>query len=152
MIWCVVEVSGLVQVGTDSKSVDLPRVDLAFDHEAVEAQPNIRTFPHIKQTPGAVLEFLPANAECDGARTCGSANLEEPCLKVELLFVDRTRAANPIRVQAALQLDKGANVFAVMDIEIEHVPFVEIGVHEGLLAPVVVSDLFPNFASFAAYG
>src|SRR5260370_16235779 len=81
-----------------------------------------------------------------------SPNLEEPCLKVELLFVDRTRAANPIGVQAALQLDKEANVIAVTYIDIEHVPLVEIGVHEGLLAPVVVSDLFPNFASFAAYG
>jgi hypothetical protein len=39
-----------------------------------------------------------------------------------------------------------------MNVEIKHVPFVEIAVHERLLAPVVVSDLFPNLASFATHG
>src|SRR5258708_39306391 len=39
-----------------------------------------------------------------------------------------------------------------MNVEINRVPLVEIGVHERLLAPVVVSDLFPNLASFATYG
>src|SRR5882762_11586292 len=39
-----------------------------------------------------------------------------------------------------------------MNVEIKHVPFIEIGVHEGLLAPVVVSDLFPNLATFDTDG
>jgi hypothetical protein len=36
-----------VSTGTNSESVDLPRVDLAFDHEAAEAQPDMRTFPRL---------------------------------------------------------------------------------------------------------
>jgi len=43
-------------------------------------------------------------------------------------------------------------VLAIVDVEIKHVPFVEIAIHEGLLTPVVVSYLFPNLASFAAHG
>src|SRR5882672_7404265 len=39
-----------------------------------------------------------------------------------------------------------------MYVKIKHVPFVEIAVHERLLAPIVVSDLFPNLASFATHG
>ena len=96
MIRCVVKEPEIVQVGTNSESVDLPRVDLAFDHEAVEAQPNIRTFPHINQAPGAVLEFLPANTECDGVRTFGSAKFEKSGLEVEHLFVDGSRTTYPV--------------------------------------------------------
>src|SRR5229473_1160291 len=39
-----------------------------------------------------------------------------------------------------------------MNVEIKDVSFIEIGIHERLLAPVVVSDLFPNLASFATDG
>jgi hypothetical protein len=55
-----------------------------------------------------------------------------------------------IRIQTAFELNERPEVLAVMSIEIEHVPFIEIAIHEGLLAPVVVSDLLPNLASFAA--
>src|ERR1700756_537362 len=41
---------------------------------------------------------------------------------------------------------------AVVNVKIKHVTFVEVAVHERLLAPVVVSNLFPNLASFAAHG
>src|SRR5277367_5665459 len=91
VIRSVVKEPEVVQVGTYSESVDLPRVNLAFDHEAVKAQPNIRTFPHINQAPGAILEFLPANTERDGVRTFGSAKFEKSGLEVELLFVDGPR-------------------------------------------------------------
>src|ERR1700756_453028 len=43
-------------------------------------------------------------------------------------------------------------MLAVVNVKIKHVPLVEIAVHEGLLAPVVVSNLFPNLASFATHG
>jgi hypothetical protein len=39
-----------------------------------------------------------------------------------------------------------------MNVDMKHVAFVEIAVHEGLLAPVVVPDLFPNLAGFATHG
>src|ERR1700756_1613920 len=41
---------------------------------------------------------------------------------------------------------------AVVNVKVKHVTFVEVAVHERLLAPVVVANLFPNFASFAAHG
>src|SRR4029077_17721270 len=57
-----------------------------------------------------------------------------------------------VRIQTAFEFDERANVLAVMNVEIKHVPLVEIAVHEWVLAPVVVSDLFPNLASFATHG
>src|SRR5260370_6997756 len=80
------------------------------------------------------------------------SDFEKCCLKIELLFVDRSRTTDSVRIQAAFELDERPNVLAVMNVEIKHVPFIEIGVHETLLAPVVVSDLFPNLASFATHG
>ncbi len=71
-------------------------------------------------------------------------------MKVELLFVDRTRAANPIGVQAALQLDECTNVLAIVNVEIEHVSFIEVSVHVGLLSPAVVSDLLPDLSGFSS--
>src|SRR6201987_2439339 len=41
---------------------------------------------------------------------------------------------------------------AIMQVEIGHVSLVEVSVHVGLLAPVVVSDLLPDLAGFAADG
>src|SRR5262249_28188419 len=43
-------------------------------------------------------------------------------------------------------------MLAVVNVKIKHVSLVEIAVHERLLAPVVVSDLFPYVAGFAAHG
>src|SRR3984957_15989140 len=42
-------------------------------------------------------------------------------------------------------------MFSVMQIKMEHVPFIKIAIHKWLLAPVVVSDLFPNLASIASH-
>src|SRR5690242_10630129 len=39
-----------------------------------------------------------------------------------------------------------------MNVEIQHVPLAEVPVHERLLAPIVVSDLFRNLASFTSHG
>src|ERR1700742_1723297 len=43
-------------------------------------------------------------------------------------------------------------MLAVMQVEIGHVPFIEVPVPIRRLAPVVVSDLFPDLAGFAAHG
>src|SRR5580698_5775926 len=40
---------------------------------------------------------------------------------------------------------------SIVDITVQHVPFVEIAIHKGLLAPIIVSDLFPHLASFTAH-
>jgi hypothetical protein len=39
---------------------------------------------------------------------------------------------------------------SIVDITVQHVPFVEIAIHIGLLAPIIVSDLLPHLASFTA--
>src|SRR5258708_13551469 len=41
---------------------------------------------------------------------------------------------------------------AIMQVEIGHVPFIEVPVPKRRLAPVVVSDLLPDLAGFAAHG
>ena len=40
----------------------------------------------------------------------------------------------------------------IMQIGIEHVSLIQIPVHDGRLAPVVVPDLFPDLTPFAAKG
>ena len=44
------------------------------------------------------------------------------------------------------------SVLAVVNITVKHVPFIEIALYERLLAPVVVSNLFPNLAYFTSHG
>ena len=41
---------------------------------------------------------------------------------------------------------------AIMQVGIKHVSLIQIPVHDGRLAPVVVPYLFPDLASFAAKG
>src|SRR5690348_15367535 len=41
---------------------------------------------------------------------------------------------------------------AEVKVEIQHVPLIKIAVHKRLLAPIVVSDLFPNLAGLASHG
>jgi hypothetical protein len=43
----VVEKPRLIEIGPHGKSVNLPGIDLAFDHKAVKAEPNIWTFADI---------------------------------------------------------------------------------------------------------
>src|SRR5258705_10454138 len=73
-------------------------------------------------------------------------------MEIELFCVDRSRTTDAIRIETTFEFHERANVLAIVDVEIEHVPFIEIAVHERLLAPVVVSDLFPSLASFATHG
>jgi hypothetical protein len=73
-------------------------------------------------------------------------------LEIEFFLVDRSRTTDAIRVQTAFEFDERPNVLAIVNVEVEHVPFVEIAVHKELLAPVVVPDLFPDLAGFAAHG
>src|SRR5882757_8287995 len=95
---------------------------------------------------------MSAGSELDPVPIISRSDFEKCGLEIQLLFVDRPRAADAVRIQTAFQLHERANVVAVVKVKIKHVPLVEIAVHERLLAPVVVSDLFPNLASFATHG
>ncbi len=50
MIRCIIEEAGIVQVGANHESVELPGIDFAFDNESVEAQTDIRPFAYVDQT------------------------------------------------------------------------------------------------------
>src|SRR5580692_1882424 len=43
-------------------------------------------------------------------------------------------------------------MLAIVQVEIGHVPFIEVPIPMRRLAPVVVSDLLPDLAGFAAHG
>src|SRR6201996_6245129 len=43
-------------------------------------------------------------------------------------------------------------MLAIVQVEVGHVPFIEVPVPIRRLAPVVVSDLLPDLAGFAAHG
>src|SRR5216683_809864 len=152
MVWDVVEKTRLVQVRAHGEAVNLPRTDTGLHLEPVKAQAHVGPFANIDQPPGAILHLMSPDSELDPVAFIPYSDFEKCCLEIELLFVDRPRTTDAVRIQTALELDKRPNVLAVMNVEIKHVPFIEIGVHERLLAPVVVSDLFPNLTSFAAHG
>src|SRR5882724_6359496 len=152
MIGSIVEDSRLVQVRAHGEAVNLPRTDTGLHLEPVKAQAHVGALANIDQTPGAIFEFVPPGSELDPVAFLTRSDFEKCCLEIELFFVDRPWSTDAIRIETAFELDERANVLAVMNVEIKHVPFVEIAVHERLLAPVVVSDLFPNLASFAAHG
>src|SRR5215468_3177931 len=152
MIRRIVEETWIVQVWPNRKSVDLPGSDFAFDHEAVEAQADIGPFSYIDQTARPVFEFLSANSQLNAIFCRGGSDFEESHLKIEFLLINRAGAADSVRIDPALQLYEGPNVFAVVEVEIEHVPFIEIGVPKRLLSPIVVSNLLPDLTGFAADG
>src|SRR5690242_12450878 len=95
---------------------------------------------------------MPANSKLDPVAVISGSHFQECCLEIKFLFVDRSWTTDTVGIQTTLELDKRPNVFAVVNIDIEQVALVEIAVHERLLAPIVVSDLFPNFAGFASDG
>src|SRR5712671_6009160 len=149
MIGRVVKKARLVQVRLEGEAVNLPRTDTGLHLEAVKAQAHVGAFANIDQSSGAVLHLMSPGSELDPVAFISYSDFEKCCLKIQFLFVDRSRTADTVRIQTAFELDERPNVLAVMNVEIKHVPFVEIAVHERLLAPVVVSDLLPNLTSFA---
>jgi hypothetical protein len=40
-------------------------------------------------------------------------------------------------------------VFAIVSVEVNHVTFIEIAIHIGLLAPVVIPDLLPDLSGLS---
>src|ERR1700690_2658620 len=160
MIRNVIEEAWLVQVGPHGEAVNLPGADAGLDLESVKTQADIRAFPHIDQTTRAIFHLLSAGSELDPvpvisrsiARSIPHSDFEECGLEIQFFFVDRSRAADPVRIQSTFQLHERAEVLAIVNVKIKHVTFVEIAVHERLLAPVVVSNLFPNLPSFAPHG
>src|SRR5882762_1729005 len=151
MIRNVIEEARLVQVRSHGEAVNLPIADAGLYLESVKTQADIWALPHIDQATGAVFHLLSAGSELDPIPIISHSDFDECGLEIQFLFVDWSRATDAVRIQPAFQLHERANVLAVVNVEIKHVPLIELAVHEWLLAPVVVSNLFPNFASFAAH-
>src|SRR5258706_2628406 len=152
VVWDVIEKARLVQVRAHGEAVNLPRTDTGLYLEPVKAQAHVGALANIDQAPGAICQLVSPGSELDPVTFIPRSDFEKCCLEIDLFFVDRPWSTNAIRIETTFELHEGANVLAVMNVEIKHVPFIEIGVHERLLAPVVVSDLFPNLTSFAAHG
>src|SRR5216683_2510289 len=152
VVWDVIEKARFVHVRAHGEAVNLPRTETGLHLEPVKAQAHVGAFANIDQPSGAVLHLMSPGSDLDPVAFIPCSGFEKCCLEIEFFFVDRSRTTDAVRVQTGFELDERPNVLAVMNVEIKHVPFIEIGVHERLLAPVVVSDLFPNLASFTAYG
>jgi hypothetical protein len=71
-------------------------------------------------------------------------------LEIKFLFVDWPWTAEPKGLQSTLQLEERADVTAVVKIKGKHVALVQVPVHVRLLAPVVISNLFPDLSGFSA--
>src|SRR6202008_413396 len=152
VVWRIIEKTRLVQVRAHGEAVNLPRTDTSLHLEPVKAQTHVGALANIDQAARAIFQLVSPGSELPPVAFTPSSDFEKCRLEIELFFVDRSRTTDTVRIQTAFELDERANVLAVVNVEIKHVPFVEIGVHERLLAPVVVPDLFPNLANFAAHG
>src|SRR5712672_1917613 len=152
MIGGIVEDARLVLVRAHGEAVNLPRADTGLYLEAVKAQAHVGALANIDQAPRAIFQLVSPGSELDPVAFIPCSDFEKCYLEIEFFFVDRSRTTDAIRIETTFEFHERANVLAIMKIEIKHVPFIEIAVHERLLAPVVVSDLFPNLASFAAHG
>src|ERR1700688_2092711 len=137
VVWDVVDKNRLVQVRAHGEAVNLPRTDTGLHLEPVKAQADVGAFANIDQSSGAVLHLMSPDSELDPVAFIPRSDFEKCCLEIELFFVDRSRTADTVRIQTALELDERPNVLAIVDVEIKHVPFVEIAIHEGVLTPVV---------------
>src|SRR5258707_2180915 len=151
MIRNVIEEARLVQIRPHGEAIKLPRSDAGLYLESVKTQADIWALPHIDKATGAVFHLLSAGSELDPVPLISRSDFDECGLEVQFLFVDWPRAADAVRIQPAFQFHERAHVLAVVNVEIKHVPLVEIAVHERLLTPVVVSDLFPHLTSFTAH-
>src|SRR5882724_1005526 len=151
MIRNIIEEAWLVQVRPHGEAVNLPRADAGLYLESVKTQADIWALPHIDKATGAVFHLLSAGSELDPVPLISRSDFEKCGLEIQFLFVDWPRAADAVRIQPAFQLHERAHVLAVVNVEIKRVPLVKIAVHERLLTPVVVSNLFPHLTSFAAH-
>src|SRR6266550_8330674 len=152
MIGRVIKEARLVQVRPHGEAVNLPRADPGLYLESIKTQADIWALPHIDQATRAVFHLLSAGPKLNPVPIISHSDFDECGLEIQFLFVDWPRAADTVRIQPAFQLHERAHVLAVVNVNVKHVPLVEIAVHEWLLAPVVVSNLFPNLTSFASQG
>jgi hypothetical protein len=140
MIGSVVKEPEVVEIRTNSPGVDVPRSGLAQDLESVKALPNIGSLANRNQAAGTIVQLLSSDSERNPVLLSSEANVQESGLKVEPLLINRPRAALTERFDSTLQLDKRAKVFAVVDIDVSHIPLEKERVLDCLLAPVIVSD------------
>ena len=97
----VIKETGLVQVRPKGESVNLPRADAGLYLESVKTQTDIWALPHIDEAPRAVLHLVSAGSELDPVPIITRSDFEKCGLEIQLLFVDRSRAADAVRIQTA---------------------------------------------------
>src|SRR6185369_9223212 len=102
MIRNVIEEARLVQVRPHGEAVNLPRSDAGLYLESVKTQPDIRALPHIDQATRTVFHLLSSSSELDPVPIISRSDFDECGLEIQLLFVDRPRAADAVRIQTAL--------------------------------------------------
>src|SRR5260370_33609135 len=68
---------------------------------------------------------------------------------MQLLFIDRPRAACSERLNATLELNKRSNMLAIVRVDSQHVALEKKAIPEWLLSPVVVAGLLPDFSRFS---
>src|SRR6266478_1831642 len=134
MIRNVIEEARFVQVRPHGEAVNLPRSDAGLYLESVKTQADIWALPHIDYATGAVFHLLSAGSDLDPVPIISHSDFEKCGLKIQILFVDRPRAADAVRIQAAFQFHKRTNMLAVVNVNVKNIPLVEIAVHEWLLA------------------
>src|ERR1700740_1560389 len=121
MIGGIVKKSWFVQVRAHGEAVNLPGTDTGLHLEPVKAQAHVGTLANIDQAPRAIFQLVSPGSELDPVAFIPCSDFEKCCLEIELFFVDRSRTTDTVRIQTAFDLHERANVFAIMNVEIEHV-------------------------------
>src|ERR1700747_1509982 len=109
MVWRVIEKTRLIQVRAHGEAVNLPRTDAGLHLEPVEAQAHIGALANIDQAPGTIFQLVSPGSDLDPVVFISSSYFEECSLEIEFFLVDRSRATDAVRIQAAFEFDEGAN-------------------------------------------
>src|SRR5713226_2821777 len=101
MIRNVIEEARFVQVRAHGEAINLPRADAGLHLKSVKTQADIWALPHIDQATRAIFHLLSAGSELDPVPIISRSEFEKCGLEIQLLFVDRPRAADTVRIQTA---------------------------------------------------
>src|SRR5215467_2030893 len=101
MVRRIVEEAGLVDIWSHGEAINLPGTNAALNFESVKTESDIWALPHIDQATRAVFHFLSSGTNLDPAPIISGSNFKKCGLEVQLFLINRPRAADPLRIQAA---------------------------------------------------
>jgi hypothetical protein len=121
MVGNVVEEAGFVEIGARCEGVDIPPARFTSYLDAIETLTDGWPFANRDQPARSIVQLLPAGAQHNPVFLPRVADLDVRSFKIEPFFVDWPWPALTIRLEAAFELHKHADLFAQMPVRVQHV-------------------------------